>query len=190
MQSRAAGGVVLQSPTIRGVFCNSHVRVLQDRLGDDGVGRLEGRMGRGLPYGAAEAVPVAEEARLIENALELLEGPRDDLEEAAGRFHYENFTATPWAKVLFSLFPRDFRFMMRHAHSIAERVFKGIRFQVTELDPDTIRLEMENSEYPLDHFKGLLAAWMEDFGTQGTVVAQEVAPRHHVYLMQMRDGHG
>jgi uncharacterized protein (TIGR02265 family) len=175
------------TPTIKGIFVNSHIRAVRRQHGDDGVRRLEQLVGRPMDFRNGEDVPVALEVRVIEAAVELLvDHPvePDELAYEAGRLHFRNFTTTPWAKLLFGIFPRDFRFMILHARPIAERVFKGITFVSEEKGPDCIKLTMGNADYPVDHFRGLFQQWMEDFGLQGRVVGQRVAPQTFEYLMK------
>lgn len=176
-------------PTIKGIFVNSHIRAVEKAHGEKGRARLETLVGRPLAFGAAEDVPVALEVRVIEAAVELLvPGPvdADDVPFEAGRLHYRNFKGTPWAKIIFGMFPRDFSFMILHSPVIAERVFKGVGFQASLVAPRTIKLVMDNADYPLAHFKGFFQAWMEDYGVAGTVVGQAVTPRRFEYVMSWR----
>lgn len=177
---------LLAAPSIKGIFVNSHVRALRKQLGDQGLHRLEEHLGGPVGFGAAEDVPTATESRLIEAAAGLLAPctPPEDLALEAGRLHFRNFTGTPWARLLFTMFPRDFAFMLRHATGIAERVFQNVRFSIQELEPCIFRVTVTNSGYPLDHFRGLFEEWMEQFGCTGSVVAQQAAPTVQEYLIQ------
>ncbi len=176
-------------PTIKGIFVNSHIRAVEKLHGARGRARLETLVGRPLDFGATEDVPVALEVRVIEAAVELMvEGPveADDVPYEAGKLHYRNFKGTPWAKIIFGMFPRDFSFMILHSPVIAERVFKGVGFEAKEVAPRTIKLVMDNADYPLAHFKGFFQAWMEDYGLAGTVVGQAATPRRFEYVMSWR----
>lgn len=178
-----------QPPTIKGIFVNSHIRAVEKRYGEAGRQRLETLVGRPLDFSAGEDVPVSLEVRVIEAAVELLvDHPvaAEDVAFEAGRLHYRNFKGTPWAKVIFGMFPRDFAFMVRHSPVIAERVFKGVRFQADDLGPRTLKLTMDNADYPLDHFKGFFQEWMTDYGLQGTCVGQAITERRYDYLMTWR----
>jgi uncharacterized protein (TIGR02265 family) len=176
-------------PTIKGIFVNSHIREVVKRHGPEGRQRLETLVGQSLDFGAAQDVPISLEVRVIEAAVELLVDhpvPESEVAYEAGRLHYRNFKGTPWAKIIFGMFPRDFAFMVRHSPIIAERVFKGVRFEAQELAPKTLKLAMDNADYPLDHFKGFFQAWMGDYGLHGTVVGQAVTPRRYDYVMTWR----
>jgi len=173
-------------PRIRGIFVVSHVAALRARLGDDGVRQVAALYGCAPEFRAAELVPVREEVRLLECIVQVLhpDVPAAERSFEAGRLHFRNFEGTPWARLLFGIFPRSFRFMVLHAGSIAERVFEGVRFEAEELGPDTMRVVMENGDYPMEHFRGLFHQWMESFGLTGTIVAQQTAPRRHEYVLQ------
>lgn len=181
-----AATLAFRPPTIKGIFVNSHLKAVERARGEDGLRRLEILVGQPLRFGVTEDVPVATEVRILEAAVELLLDPvaAADVAYEAGRLHYRNFKGTPWATVLFGMLPRDFRFMVLHSPAIAERVFKGVGFEAEELGPSTLKLVMDNADYPMEHFKGFFAQWMADFGLKGTVVGQAVAPRRYEYLMQ------
>jgi uncharacterized protein (TIGR02265 family) len=132
-------------------------------------------------------VPISEEVRLIELALDLLSeaelSPSERAREA-GRLHFQNFATTPYARVLFTLFPRNFRYMMLHAKTVAERVFKGVRFDVHDLGPDRVELVMENADYPIEHFEGLFQEWMRHFDLDGIVHAIKDDGGRYRYQME------
>lgn len=175
------------APTIKGIFVQSHLRAVERAHGRAGLERLERMVGEPLRFGTTQDVPVSLEVRVLEAAVELLVEPAvpaHDVPVEAGRLHFRNFKGTPWATLLFGMLPRDFRFMVLHSPAIAERVFKGVSFAASELGPATIKLVMDNADYPLAHFKGFFAQWMADFGLKGTVVAQALGPRKYEYLMQ------
>ena len=176
-------------PTIKGIFVNSHIRAVEKAHGAIGRARLETLVGQPLDFGASQDVPVSLEVRVIEAAVQLLvDHPVSEEEVAfeAGRLHYRNFKGTPWAKVIFGMFPRDFAFMVRHSPIIAERVFKGVLFEASELGAKTLKLTMDNADYPLDHFKGFFQEWMQDYGLHGSVIGQAASPRRFDYVMTWR----
>jgi hypothetical protein len=110
----------------------------------------------------------------------------EDVALEAGRLHYRNFKGTPWARVIFGMFPKDFAFMVLHSPVIAERVFKGVGFEAKELAPKTLKLVMDNADYPLAHFQGFFQEWMGDYGLAGTCVGQATGPRRFEYVMTWR----
>lgn len=175
------------TPVIKGVFVNSHVAAVRRALGDEGVQALEDRYGAPVSFGPTEDVPVREEVRIIELALDLLrpdQATADARAFEAGRLHFRNFTTTPWAKILFRLFPRNYHYMTTHAHVVAERVFKGVEFEPEDLGPQKVRLTMRGADYPIDHFRGLFYEWMRYFDLTGDVTAAQAGPGEYVYTMQ------
>lgn len=175
------------SPTIKGVFVNSHVEAVRRARGDEGVAELSRLFGGPIDFRATSDVLVRDEVRLIEYALDLIE-PRgfEGGERAyqAGRLHFRDFSTTPWAKMIFSIFPRNFRYMMLHCGGIAEMVFKGVSFESEPLGPNAVRVAMDNTDYPVEHFQGLFHQWMEDFGLNGTVEYREPRPGRYEYVMR------
>lgn len=179
---------VHERPTIKGTFVNSHVKAVRRALGDAGVDELERRLGHPVDYGEFQDVLVADEVRLIEHALELLHGPVSDPEARAfeaGRLHYRNFKTTPWAKIIFSLFPANFRFFMRRSPTVAERVFRGVGFEARDIDAHTLLIRMTDPDYPIEHFRGLFTEWMDDFGEHGEVIAQETPDGGYDYVIRL-----
>jgi uncharacterized protein (TIGR02265 family) len=173
-------------PTIKGVFVNSHVEAVRHAKGDEGVHRLEEAFGASVAFGATQDVPIRDEVKIIELALDILaDTPVDPNTRAfeAGRLHFRNFTTTPWAKILFTIFPRNYKYMVKHSPTIAERVFNGVRFQSEDLGPTAHRVIMENNDYPIDHFRGLFYEWMHYFGLKGDVQANESHPGRYEYTM-------
>lgn len=177
MNPRRRSLSVAATPTIKGVFVNSHARAVRRDLGDAGVAAMALRTEQ-IRFGAREDVPISVEVAVIEAALDVLEPhtPPRLRDERAGRLHFRDFTATPWASFLFRMFPKDVRFMMLHGNTIATRVFRHVRMESTEAGPGAVRVRMENTAYPLEHFRGLILEWMEHFGQAGTVIGQETAP--------------
>lgn len=177
----------LRTPTIKGIFVNSHVQAVRRALGEPGVRELERRAGHPVGYSDFEDVPVRDEVDVIEIANDLLSGgPIASSERAyeGGRLHFRNFKATPLARLMFTIFPRNFRYLMLHAPTIAERVFKGVLFTADDLGPSELRITMENNDYPVDHFRGLFQAWMDDFGLRGRVDGRETFPGRFEYSMR------
>ncbi len=173
------------TPTIKGVFVNSHLKAIEKLHGKEGIARLETMVGRSLRFANGQDVPVALEVQIIEAAVEFLVDepvPEGQVAYEAGRLHFRNFSMTPWARLIFRLFPRNFRFMMMHAPTIAERVFQGVTFRSESIGPCCIKIVMGNADYPIDHFRGLFQEWMDAYET-GHVVAQEIEPRTFAYVL-------
>ena len=179
----------MAKPTIKGIFVNSHINKVRKEKGEEGLKELEKKFGMSLKFGNLEDVPVREEVRLIECALEVLRGqPISDTERTfeAGRLHFINFSGTPFGRIIFSQFKNNFKMMMMNAPSIAGHVFKGVRFYSEEVGANSVKVTMENNDYPIDHFRGLFQEWMNFSGLDGTVEANETAPNRYEYLMSWK----
>lgn len=174
------------APTIKGIFVKSHVAAVRVKKGDDGVSELEKRFGRQLNFGNNESIPVREEVRLIECVLDVLSDtpvPPETRSYEAGRLHFRNFMTTPLGKILLSVFRNNFKLMMMQAPSIAGHVFEGVTFTAIDMGEHAVRIEMDNNDYPIDHFRGLFAEWMSFSGLTGTVEAKETRPDRYEYMM-------
>lgn len=177
------------SPTIRGIFVNSHIEVVRQKKGEEGVRELEKRYGKPLNFKNSDNVPVREEIKVIEAALDVLgEKPIPPEERAfeAGRLHFRDFTGTPLGKIIFSIFKNDFKIMMTKSRHIAEHVFLGVKLIPEDLGPNAVKVIMENGDYPIDHFRGLFQEWMDFSGEVGTVEAREIGPRRYEYTMRWK----
>lgn len=174
------------TPTIKGIFVNSHIKKVLQEKGEEGVRELEIKFGKSLKFGNFENVPVREEVRLIECALEVLKGkaisePERGLE--AGRLHFRNFSQTPFANILFSQFKNQFKMLMMNSPNIAGHVFKGVRFYADDFGPNSVRITMENNDYPMSHFQGLFQEWLEFSDLKGEVESKETAPNRYQYII-------
>lgn len=175
-----------KTPTIKGIFVNSHIKKVREVKGEEGVRELEKKFGMRIKFGNLEDVPVREEVRLIECSLDILTGGTVKPEERsfeAGRLHFRNFSGTPFGRIIFSQFKNNFKLMMINSPSIAGHVFKGVRFYSDEVGPKSVKVTMENNDYPIEHFKGLFQEWMDFSGLKGIVEAKETAPNRYEYLM-------
>ncbi len=174
----------MTSPTIKGIFVNSHINKVRQEKGEEGVRELEKKFGMRIKFGNLEDVPVREEVRLIECALDVLKGnsvPEKERSFEAGRLHFINFTETPFGRIIFSQFKGNLKLMLMNAPSIAGHVFKGVKFSSMEIGPKSVKVTMENNDYPIDHFRGLFQEWMNYSGEKGIVEAKETAPMRYEY---------
>jgi uncharacterized protein (TIGR02265 family) len=173
-------------PTIKGIFVNSHIEAVRKLRGEEGVLALEHRYGKSLKFKNSEDVPVADEVKIIEYALDLLSPelvPEPEWAFEAGRLHFRNFTTTPLAQIIFSLFREEYKLLMLKTKNIAGHVFRGVHFASEDLGPKSVRVTMKNNDYPIQHFRGLFAEWMIFAGLVGTVVAEEPKPNTYQYTM-------
>jgi uncharacterized protein (TIGR02265 family) len=171
----------LPIPTIKGMFVKSHVNAVRRERGEAGVRELQERFGKPLDFGALQDVPLRDEVTIIEHALDLLSEtpiPPDQRAFEAGRLHFRNFRTTSYGSFLLTALPHDYKMLMLRAPSIASHVFRNVRFNSEDLGPTSVRLIMENNDYPIDHFRGFFTAWMQDYGLDGNVEAKKEADRY------------
>jgi len=173
-------------PTIKGIFVNSHIEAVKKLKGEEGVLALEHRYGKSLNFKNSEDIPVAEEVKIIEYSLDFLSTvpvTEENRAYEAGRLHFYNFTTTPLGKIIFSLFRQDFKLLAMKCQHIAGHVFRWVHFASEDLGPTSVRVTMTNNDYPMDHFRGFFAAWMEFAGLTGEAKAEEVEPNIYQYTM-------
>jgi uncharacterized protein (TIGR02265 family) len=178
-----------KQPTIKGIFVNSHINAVKKAKGAEGVRALEKKYGKPLHFKNNQDVLIREEVKLIEAALEVLSSspiPSSHLSFEAGKLHFRNFSTTPLARIIFSVFRKKFKLMMMQSENIAGHVFRGVRFSSENLGPKEVKVTMENNDYPIDHFKGLFQEWMIYSGCHGTVEAEETSPNRYEYVMRWR----
>ena len=78
--------------------------------------------------------------------------------------------------------------MMLQTHNIAGHVFRGVKFTSYDLGGNSVKVIMENNDYPLDHFRGLFQEWMDYMGCRGKVVAKNSSKNTYKYTMRWRKG--
>lgn len=173
-------------PTIKGVFVKSHVLAVRKAKGSAGVRLLEKRLGHSVDYRNFDSVPVRDEVHLIEAALDILHPLERTPEKRAfeaGRLHFRNFRTTPLAKIIFSVYRRDFRTIVMNASNIAGHVFRGVIFTTVVESPRTMTVQLENNDYPLEHFQGFFTEWMHYSGLKGHVDARVLPDGRYAYTM-------
>jgi len=179
-----------ETPLIKGMFVNSHIRALRVKKGTDGVRELERRYGSPLAFKNLADVPVREEIRILELVLDLLSDvpvPPESRSFEAGRLHFRNFITTPFGKILISAIPKTiagFHKLLTSTGHIARHVFKNTNFRATHTD-SMISICMDNSDYPLEHFRGLFFEWMVFWDMPSpSVEATENAPGAYEYTLR------
>src|ERR1041385_2274033 len=164
-------------PTIKGVFVNSHVNMVRKLKGEKGLKQMETRYGRPLRFKYLEEVPVREEVRIIEIALDLVSEkkiPRSERSFEAGRLHFRNFADTPLGKLAMLSLPKNFKTVMMRVPHVASHVFRHVRFTVEDLADRSVSVVMENNDYPIDHFHGVFYEWLLFREHKGKVEAEEL----------------
>lgn len=171
-------------PTIKGIFVNSHVKAVRDAKGEVGLALLEQKIGHPTNFKNSQDVPVAEEIRLIECALDVLQPniPPEQRAFEAGRLHFRNFSTTPLGRVLMSAFPDPKPILLRSRY-VAEHVFRGITFDTQDQGDGTIRIILTGGQYPLDHFRGLFWQWLKQGGYEPTIAARQIGSEQYEYLI-------
>lgn len=160
------------TPTIKGVFVNSHVKAVQKRKGEAGVRSLARMYGSRIHFRYLEDVPIREEIRIIECALDILSGgqfPSQQRAFEAGRLHFRNFSATPLGRLVLTILPQRFKSVMLGIPSISKHVFRNVRFIVEDVGPHAVKVVMVNNDYPAEHFRGLFYEWLRYAGCPGEV---------------------
>jgi uncharacterized protein (TIGR02265 family) len=173
-------------PTIKGIYVNSHVRAVQKKRGPEGLKTVEACFGRPLKFHNSENIPVRDEVKLLECSLSVMRErpvPESEKEYQAGRLHFDNFVDTPMAKIIFSVFRKNFKMLAMKAENIAGHVFEGVKFTSTDLGPNSVKVVTENNDYPLAHFRGFFQCWIEFAGLEGQVNASEISPNVYEYLI-------
>lgn len=174
----------MNTPVIKGIFVNSHIKAVEQTAGDEGLQRLERCFGKAMTFRNSEDVPVADEVKLIECALDVVSKTKFDGEERAfeaGRLHFRNFVNTPFAKIIFSTFRKNYKTILMNARHIAGHIFHGVEFSSVELGPTSVQVTMKNGTYPVEHFRGLFYEWMLFSGYSGTVEGEQKGPSTYVY---------
>ena len=162
----------------------SHVNALRRAKGAEALAALETKLGRPPSFGLTEDVPVTQEVIILEHAVDMLaeqvlEAPERAFE--AGRLHFRNFSHTPVGVMVLPFYSRDFKKLILNVGQIAESVFDGIAFSGEDAGPHAVRITMNNSYYPPQHFRGFFLAWMAYGRLVGTIDVEERALREHSY---------
>ena len=111
-------------PTIKGIFVNSQINSVKREKGEEGLKELEKRFGS-IKFNNIEDVPVSEEVRLIECALQIINEdsiPEKDMAFEAGRLHFKNFSTTPLAKLTFGVLT-NLKYILLHSKYIIQYFF-------------------------------------------------------------------
>jgi uncharacterized protein (TIGR02265 family) len=176
-----------KKPTIKGIFIKSHIQAVREKKGDEGIQTLQQLLGKPLEYKNSDDVPVSEEVKLLEYAVEILSDSTIDPSQKhieAGKLHFRNFTTTPLGKIIFSMFRTNFKLMMLQAQNIAGHVFNGVQFRSVDVGEKEVKIIMNNNDYPIEHFQGLFMEWLSFAGLQGTVEAKETSVNQYEYTMK------
>ncbi|MES2007184.1 MAG: DUF2378 family protein [Patescibacteria group bacterium] len=174
------------TPTIKGIFVMSHVKALEAAKGKAAVSELEKRFGKPVSFKNSENVPIRDEVAIIELALDLLSDKEFTPQERhieAGRLHFKNFSQTPLGKLVLPAFKNSFKLLIMNANNIAGHVFQGVRFFSEDVGEKTVRLILENNDYPLEHFQGFFEAWLGYGGLKGEVVATDAGGNRYIYTV-------
>ncbi len=176
---------MLPIPTIKGIFVKSHIKVVIAKKGKEGLRKLELAYGKPLDIKNFDDIPVREEVKIIECALDILKPgiPLHMRAYEAGKLHFVNFSGTPLGKLIFSTLPKDFKFMMMHAKYIAQHVFKNVKFTTIGFGESSFKVIMENNDYPIEHFQGFFQAWADFFGQNIKIEARERGQGRFEYTM-------
>lgn len=174
---------------IKGIFVKSHINALKRLKGDKGLKELQRRYRKPINFKNSDNVPVREEIKIIELVYDILNGKSVDEKtraHEAGRLHFKNFVSTPFARIIFPLLRKRFKTVVLNSRSIASHVFRGVNFRAEELGEKEIRIIMENADYPIEHFNGLLSEWMAFSGISGKVESDQLSRNAYAYLLKWK----
>ena len=178
-----------QTPTIKGIFVNSHIKALRADKGPVAVIELEKIYGKPLKFKNLEDVPVSEEVKIIDGILDILYGKMPEPKKAfeAGRLHFRNFMRTPLARAIYAQSRVSAKATFMLAGKIASQVFKGVELKSESLGPRTVKFSLKNSAYPLEHFEGFFQEWINKLGFLGSVSSEQLGPGHYEYLLDWHE---
>lgn len=184
----------IKTPTIKGMFVQSHVEKLRKIKGDKAVAALEERFGRPAYFKRLEDVPVKDEVIIIEHVYDLLNQGHDlspaARSRAAGRLHFTNFSETVFGSILMASMPHtksSLRTMLFNIGTIAGSVIKHTQFQAEDTRHG-VRIKLTHSHYPPEHFAGFFEEWLSQWNIPGTVSHTVQAAHVHEYTITMRHG--
>ncbi len=172
-------------PTIKGIFVKSHLDAVKAAKGDEGLRELQRRYGKPLDFKNADDIAVADEIKIIEAGFDIVTDgtvPPGLRSFEAGRMHFRDFSSTPLAHVLLSVFKNPKPIFLNSKY-VAEHVFQGITFTSSDLGPNKVKIIMQGGVYPLDHFKGLWWEWIHFSGFAPTVEATQLGPETYEYIL-------
>jgi hypothetical protein len=72
---------------------------------------------------------------------------------------------------------------MLKSPKIAGHVFNGVKFSAKALGKNSVKVIMENNDYPIEHFQGFFQAWMEFSGHKGKVDGLKISDTEFEYKM-------
>ncbi len=179
-------------PTIRGVFVKSHINALFKARGLVAIEDLKKRYSKPIDFGNTDNVPVREEVIILEHIVDILSEKQLSAAERrreAGKLHFKNFTTTPLWTLIISIFGNKIKTLLMQSPNIAGRVFSGVMFSSRDLGERTVRITLENNDYPLEHFQGFFEEWLSSAKLSGYVEAYARSDNVYEYLITWNDPH-
>lgn len=188
-RAQEPGSAKNPKPTIKAIFVKSHIAALTAARGTAGVAQLRRRFGKPIDWKNGADIPVRDEVKIIEISLDLMSRRRwsgRQRQFEAGRLHFRNFTTTPLAKIIFSVFRHRPRAVLLQARNIAGHVFRGVHFDSRAIGPAAVEISMSNNDYPIEHFRGLFYEWIIYSGFRPTVTATAGPNGSYIYTISWR----
>ena|ERR1051326_7572747 len=180
----------LTTPVIKGIFVKSHINALKKEKGEIGLKELKRRYHKPLDFKNSDTIPVREEIKIIEHVYDILNENHSDNKNRtfeAGRLHFRNFTTTAFARIIFPLLRKKFKAIMLNSGSIASHVFQGIKFTSEEVSEKEIKIFMQNTDYPIEHFSGLFYEWMQYSGLSEVSVQEKILEKNfYEYILKWK----
>lgn len=180
----------MPAPTVKGFFVKNHLHRLKVQAGPSAVQKLGFLYGKSIDFDAFNDYPVKVEVDVVGYALDILKGHIDDKalrSFEAGRLHYTDFAQSFLGRTIHALFPKHvigFKLFLQATQLGAHYIFKNIRFGASTISPNSMVVAIENSDYPMEHFKGFLYECMIHYGLKNPeVIAAETKSKTYTYTL-------
>lgn len=181
-----------KTPTIKGVFVKSHLKALEKEYGISALEKLQQNFNRPIDFSDGEDVPVRTEVQLLETIVDTISKKKltaKEREIEAGKLHFRNFATTPLWSVINSVFGQNFKLLLMQSPVIGGRVFNGVRFSSEDIGNRSVKIVMENNDYPLEHFLGFFEAWLAAAGLNGYVEGYARSEHIYEYVISWNESH-
>ncbi len=164
-----------KASTVKGYLVRNHLKEFEKEAGTSGLKVLRKRYGKPFDFENNDWVAVSEEAELLGHMVDILSSKRVSDEERdfeTGKLHFKYFSLTPLAVILFSLYREDLNTFLLNLDKIAGHVFGGLKISSQKVGKRSVRVLIENSDYPLKQFEGFFTGLLAFAGFEGEVEAK------------------
>lgn len=176
-------------PALKAVYIQSHIRALFDERGQAAVDELQRRYGKLLSFESDEYVPVRVEVEILGHIVDICTPKKlssDERALLAGRLAFKNFTSSFLWRTLMPLVRTNPKAVLMRAHYIASQVFQGIVFTPEDTGATTVKMRLENNDYPLEYFQGFFEEGLMTSRLTGAVEADTDSGGAYIYTITWR----